>query len=617
MSKINLTEATMLALQGKLDLDAKKPMVESLNISTENGTNISVEDDITSIDSKEASITITNDNNDTDTSIVELPVKSDDTVIPEDIVEDDVFDDTILPEETIEETSKEITDDVEETAVESKMCETSPEHYTMEDFTKIMRDAVAEGKILKGVIVFTEDSFNTPYTVEERSYKVDNEHSKFFNTNMIGNSLYGDCLDGQDLGVRLDNYLDDWAVDFCYFIDDVEKTDDIKETEEVVTESKKLQEWIRDTYDLKQFLAYEIGNKKPELKEKINIDNFDDDEIVNVIFDKIHAEFDYMLDNAIDEYLDETSVESEKTENKKLQEDVSAYSDMDYFKRLITEFAIALDDMGEDDSKYQNLINKEDNLNLLAKTFKDDDYLWENIEDALKSYMDDLLAGKVIETKACTKNKKLQEDISAAPFRDLMYDCLNDDIEPAETMANRMLKAWSDADCQGYCEEYELVEPYKDYSDEEHYYKDIYGNIRDKSGQITGNVDELEESKDDEIAKVNLESFNENMNTAFKKLYPNTKGVKVESVSIAPESLLIEGKIQISDKVSRRLQLEMHKAGEFRNQTKYILENKIYSRNLKTESASKTNQMVFYTSSKNKVLECRSILAKKNRKETN
>jgi len=34
---------------------------------------------------------------------------------------------------------------------------------------------------------------------------------------MMGCSLFGDCLDGYDLGVRLDYY--NWKIDFCYFVE--------------------------------------------------------------------------------------------------------------------------------------------------------------------------------------------------------------------------------------------------------------------------------------------------------------------------------------------------------------------------------------------------------------
>lgn len=75
-------------------------------------------------------------------------------------------------------------------------------------------------KVLKGVIVFTYDSFNKPYTETERSYQTDSDQKTFF-PNMISNSIFANCLDGKDLGVRLDWYMggkDGWKVDYCYLL---------------------------------------------------------------------------------------------------------------------------------------------------------------------------------------------------------------------------------------------------------------------------------------------------------------------------------------------------------------------------------------------------------------
>lgn len=75
---------------------------------------------------------------------------------------------------------------------------------------------------LYGVIVFTEDSFNRPYTETERTYKTTNDQ-KGFQHGKISNSIFAHCLDGKDYGVRLDWYMrdlngekDGWKVEYCY-----------------------------------------------------------------------------------------------------------------------------------------------------------------------------------------------------------------------------------------------------------------------------------------------------------------------------------------------------------------------------------------------------------------
>lgn len=71
----------------------------------------------------------------------------------------------------------------------------------------------------KAVLVFSKDSFDREYNEIERSYKVSSDE-KYFDSNMNGSSLFGNCLDGKDDGVRLDIYISDgWIVDYCYIVE--------------------------------------------------------------------------------------------------------------------------------------------------------------------------------------------------------------------------------------------------------------------------------------------------------------------------------------------------------------------------------------------------------------
>ena len=65
-----------------------------------------------------------------------------------------------------------------------------------------------------GVIVYKQSNFKNEYSENSRSYRVHNANRKF-QKGKIANSLFGDCLDGTDIGVRLDWY--GWDVEFCYF----------------------------------------------------------------------------------------------------------------------------------------------------------------------------------------------------------------------------------------------------------------------------------------------------------------------------------------------------------------------------------------------------------------
>ncbi|MED5094524.1 hypothetical protein [Bacillus safensis] len=75
----------------------------------------------------------------------------------------------------------------------------------------------------EAVVVFTPNSFDREFSETERSYRITRDN-KYFSSSKNGNSLFGDCLDGKDLGVRLDIYMSlwlpsegkQWNVDYCY-----------------------------------------------------------------------------------------------------------------------------------------------------------------------------------------------------------------------------------------------------------------------------------------------------------------------------------------------------------------------------------------------------------------
>ena len=89
------------------------------------------------------------------------------------------------------------------------------EHNKTHDWTR---------DILKGVVVFTPDSFDREYSEESRSYKFKSDQKTF--RNCCSNSLYASSLDRIDQGVRLDWYMeyygnkDGWKVDYCYLVEE-------------------------------------------------------------------------------------------------------------------------------------------------------------------------------------------------------------------------------------------------------------------------------------------------------------------------------------------------------------------------------------------------------------
>ena len=70
---------------------------------------------------------------------------------------------------------------------------------------------------LTGVVVFKSENWpDKNFSLGERSYKFSSDN-KFFISGMGGNSIFAYALEGPDSnGIRLDWYLGNWKIDYCY-----------------------------------------------------------------------------------------------------------------------------------------------------------------------------------------------------------------------------------------------------------------------------------------------------------------------------------------------------------------------------------------------------------------
>lgn len=69
---------------------------------------------------------------------------------------------------------------------------------------------------LVGVVVFKSENWpEKNYSLESRSYKFVSDN-KYFVSGLGGTSIFADSLDGTDRGVRLDCYIREWKIDYCY-----------------------------------------------------------------------------------------------------------------------------------------------------------------------------------------------------------------------------------------------------------------------------------------------------------------------------------------------------------------------------------------------------------------
>lgn len=69
---------------------------------------------------------------------------------------------------------------------------------------------------LKCVVVFNDiKSWNKEYPLESKSYRFGSDN-KYFIPGMLGNSIFATSIDGTDCNIRLDHYIHEWTVDYCY-----------------------------------------------------------------------------------------------------------------------------------------------------------------------------------------------------------------------------------------------------------------------------------------------------------------------------------------------------------------------------------------------------------------
>ena len=134
-NKISLTEATILALQGKLELTEEKEIKnESIEVETDN-TEVTVNDDSTVVETPEETITV--EKKDTECIDCETPVESEEVIEVPETTEEPVEPEEELPVET-EEPVEEIETSEDEDLDESKEIKTE-DYNTFEDFESAVK----------------------------------------------------------------------------------------------------------------------------------------------------------------------------------------------------------------------------------------------------------------------------------------------------------------------------------------------------------------------------------------------------------------------------------------------------------------------------------------------
>jgi hypothetical protein len=105
---------------------------------------------------------------------------------------------------------------------------------TYQQMKELFREAEKEhGEHLTGYIVFSQASFEKPYSLASRTYVVSSDN-KAYQPNMGGYSIYASALDGSDNGVRIEQYMaseqggkDGWQIERCYMLEQPREMVDI------------------------------------------------------------------------------------------------------------------------------------------------------------------------------------------------------------------------------------------------------------------------------------------------------------------------------------------------------------------------------------------------------
>lgn len=92
------------------------------------------------------------------------------------------------------------------------------------ELCNILRIAASQGRTVEAFVTFTKDSFpGKKYSKRERTYVFTSDNKAFRSAG--GYSIFADCLDKADLGVRLERYMcdekggpDGWKIEDCGLI---------------------------------------------------------------------------------------------------------------------------------------------------------------------------------------------------------------------------------------------------------------------------------------------------------------------------------------------------------------------------------------------------------------
>ena len=188
MAKLTLTEATMLALQGKLELnESVKEKTESIDISI-------TDDNMTVVDTDEGTVVVQTPveepiedeiTDEVPKEVVEVPVEGDETIVPEEDLPEEVVDDIVDEEPTIDEIVDGETEADEEDLEESKKVKTENVEIEVDSEDGSVEVTTDEGEEVEVKDETPEEPvIDATEEVVEESKKVKTEGAKEINAEM-------------------------------------------------------------------------------------------------------------------------------------------------------------------------------------------------------------------------------------------------------------------------------------------------------------------------------------------------------------------------------------------------------------------------------------------------
>ena len=173
-------------------------------------------------------------------------------------------------------------------------------------------------------------------------------------------------------------------------------------------------------------------------------------------------------------------------------------------------------------------------------------------------------------------------------LEDELSNSFGDDLQDASDTISDFMDSWDSYESDFIEELYDIYESRK----------------RDEEDEEDEEDDDLDEAKSaGRNPKVNLDTFEKRLNE-FRN-----NNIKIDAVYMSPTNIKLEGHVKISDKINKKIQLEMKHLNTFKNKSSYELTST--GRSIKTESAK--SQMVMTITNTNNVIECNNIFNRKNK----